>query len=290
MELNQIKQFRVIARTESISRAAELLFIAQPSLSQTLKRLESELGTQLFDRRGRKIILNNAGRMFLKYCDEIVTALDNASKEINEYLGNEKNDINIMVESTSLIILDVAEKMRKHYPWSLPHFYIGYCDDWDLKLSSDICPNCGSLSKVVIEEPIGIIIPKNHYLASREKIIKKDLEHCDFLSLSPSDKLAQIIFSFCSRADLRQNVTMHVESPSVMQELLKRNFGIAFAPMYTWHNYYNDELIFKTVEDMPMRHFVHLVMNEKKYITREMQCCYDAISKFYMEYAQQFIQ
>lgn len=116
MELNQIKQFRVIARTESISRAAELLFIAQPSLSQTLKRLESELGTQLFDRRGRKIILNNAGRIFLKYCDEIVTALDNASKEINEYLGNEKNDINIMVESTSLIILDVAEKMRKHYP------------------------------------------------------------------------------------------------------------------------------------------------------------------------------
>lgn len=44
MELQQIKYFRVIARTENISRAAEQLFIAQPSLSQMLKRLEEEVG------------------------------------------------------------------------------------------------------------------------------------------------------------------------------------------------------------------------------------------------------
>lgn len=289
MEINQIKQFRVIARTESISKAAEILYIAQPSLSQTLKRIETELGTPLFERRGRKIKLNGAGKIFLKYCDEIIAALDSAQKEIGEYIGREKSDINILVESTSLMLLEVAEKMRMHYPWSLPHFYQGYCDEWDLKICSDICPDCGCTSKVIMDEPIGIILPKNHDLAQKNIIRKKDLEGCDFLSLNQSDGLTKIISHFCLKSEFKPNITMCVDSPSVLHELLERNFGIAFAPQYTWHGYYNKSLIFKNVEDMPMRHFVHLVLNDKKYITKEIQCCYDAIGKYYIEYAQKFI-
>lgn len=178
--------------------------------------------------------------------------------------------------------------MRKQYPWSLPHFYQGFCDDWDLKICSDICPDCGSPSKVVIEEPIGILMPKEHPLASQKTINKKDLEACDFLSLSQSDGLTKIISHFCSKADFKPNITMYVDSPLAMQELLKRNFGVAFAPQYTWYSYYNTTLVFKPVENMPMRQFVHLVLNDKKYITKQIQCCYDAIAKFYTEYAQKF--
>lgn len=288
MEINQIKQFRVIARTESISKAAELLFIAQPSLSQTLKRIENELGTPLFERRGRRIVLNGAGKIFLKYCDKIVAALDSAEKEIAEYIGKEKSDINILVESTSLMLLEVAEKMRKQYPWSLPHFYQGFCDDWDLKICADICPDCGSPSKVVIEEPIGILMSKEHPLASQKAISRKDIESCDFLSLNQSDGLTKIIAHFCSKSGFKPNITMYVEAPSVMQELIKRNFGVAFAPQYTWHSYVENALVIKPVEDMPMRQFVHLVLNGQKHITKNIQCCYDAIAKFYTEYYQKF--
>lgn len=288
MEINQIKQFRVIARTESLSKAAEILFVAQPSLSQTLKRIETELGTPLFDRCGRKIVLNGAGKIFLKYCDEIVLALDNAEKEISEYTGSEKSQINIRVESTSLMLLEVAEKMRQNYPWSLPHFYQGFCDDWDLNICSDIGPDCGTPSKVVIEEPIGIMLPESHPLASKSVIYKKDLEGCDFLSFNQSDGLTRIIAHFCSRSEFKPNITMYVDSPTVMQELLKRNFGLAFAPQYTWHSYYENALVFKTVEDMPMRQFVHIVLNSKKRITKNVQRCYDAIAGYYIEYANTF--
>ena len=95
MELQQIKYFRVIARTENISRAAEQLFIAQPSLSQMLKRLEEEIGMPLFDRNGKKIVLNGAGKIFLKYADEVCQALENAESELREYGGAEIMDVNI---------------------------------------------------------------------------------------------------------------------------------------------------------------------------------------------------
>lgn len=286
MELNQIKQFRVIAQTESISKAAELLFIAQPSLSQTLKRLEDELGAPLFDRLGRKIVLNDAGKIFLKYCDDIVFALDSAQKEINEYQGSKRSEINILVESTSLLILDIALKLRSNFPCFLPHFYQGFCVDWDMKLFSDRSPDCGIPSKVIMEEPIGVLMPKNHRLASKSRITKKDLSDCYFLSLNPSDALTKIISYYCVKADFKPNITMYVESPQVIQDLLNKDFGIAFSPQYTWHNYYDKELVFKLVEDMPMKHYTHFVMNEKKYITKDIKCFYDAVVELYFEYTR----
>lgn len=288
MELNQIKQFRVIANTESISAAAELLYIAQPSLSQTLKRLEEELGTQLFDRRGKKIVLNSAGKIFLKYCDEIIISLDSAKKELAEYSGNRKVDINIAVDSTSLLIKDVADKMRKHYSWSVPHFYIGSNKDWDLKICSSMGPDYGSSSTPVIEEHIGVIFPKGHPLSALPEITKQDISEYELISLNHADNITKIIAAYCKNADLHPNITMYVETPSIMCDLIERGFGIAFAPQCTEYNHYKDKLEFRLIKDMPMRHYVHLVMNNKRLITQELQNCYNAIAEFYIDYASNY--
>ncbi len=288
MELNQIKQFRVIANTESISAAAELLYIAQPSLSQTLKRLEDELGTQLFDRRGKKIVLNGAGKIFLKYCDEIIVSLDSAKKELAEYNGNRKIDINIAVDSTTLLIKEVAEKMRTHYSWSVPHFYIGSNKDWDLKICSSMGPDCGSTSTTVIEEQIGVIMPKSHPLCALPEITMQDIATCELISLNHADNITKIIAAYCKNADLHPNITMYVETPSIMCDLIERGFGIAFAPQCTGYSHYKDSLEFRLIKDMPMRHYVHLVMNNKRLVTQELQSCYNAIASFYIEYAQNY--
>lgn len=288
MELNQIKQFRVIASTESISAAAELLYIAQPSLSQTLKRLEDELGTQLFDRRGKKIQLNGAGKIFLKYCDEIILTLDSAKKELNDYTGNRKIDINILADSTTLMIKEVAENMRRDYPWSIPHFYIGSNKDWDLKICSSMGPDCGSTSITMIEEHIGVIFPKGHPLGLLPEITKQDIAECELISLNQTDNITKIVAAYCKNADLQPNITMYVETPSIICDLIERGFGISFAPQCTGYSYYKDKLEFRLIKDMPMRHYVHLVMNSKRLNTQELQSCYNAIASFYIDYANNY--
>lgn len=288
MELNQIRQFRIIAQTGSISKAAEKLFIAQPSLSQTLKRLEEDLGYRLFDRFGKKIVLNDAGKIFLKYCDEIIMLLENASLELAEYNGDAKKEINIAVESTSLMIPEIVDKMRSRFPRSRLHFSLGAADDWDIKICAAMGPDCGRPSEAVIEEPIGVLFSKNHPLAAKKTLLKKNIESCGFLSLSPDINLTHITSSYCAMANFKPNITMYVDFPSVIQELIKRNFGIAFAPEYTWYKIYNGELEFRTISDMPMKHFVHIILNEKKYITNDTRTCYKAIAGLYREYAHKF--
>lgn len=290
MELNQINQFRTIAQTGSISKAAKQLFIAQPSLSQTLKRIEDELGVQLFDRCGKKIVLNDAGKIFLKFCDEVTAAMYNAKRELNEYKDSVKKEISIVVDSTSLVLLEIAEKMRRDYPWSLPHFYQNPTDDWDIKICSDINHDCGCPSEVVLEEPIGVILPPNHLLVSKKEIFKADIADCSFLSLNPNENPAKIISHYCTLSGFKQNVTMYVDYPSAMQDLIKRNFGIAFAPEYTWHNIYDGVLEFRTVADMPMKQFVHIIINDQKHITKDKQICCDAIAGFYRDFARKFCE
>ena len=85
MELLQLQYFRELARNGHLSKTAEALHIAQPSLSQTLKRLESEIGVPLFDRVGNRIVLNDSGRIFLKYTDEIFAVASSKRGSVGQF-------------------------------------------------------------------------------------------------------------------------------------------------------------------------------------------------------------
>lgn len=76
MTLNQLRYFRVLAKTEHYTKAADALAISQPSLSRAIALLEEELGVLLLTRRGRNVVLTDAGRTFLRYVEAGLDTLD----------------------------------------------------------------------------------------------------------------------------------------------------------------------------------------------------------------------
>lgn len=82
MELRQLKYFMELAETLNYSRAAERLFISQPTLSQQIAALERELGAQLFYRTRRKVELSPSGQVLLEYCLRVFSLLDEAQDKI----------------------------------------------------------------------------------------------------------------------------------------------------------------------------------------------------------------
>lgn len=83
MDIRVLRNFLAVAREGNITRAAESLHIAQPSLSKQLMDLEKELGKQLFIRGKRKITLTEDGVLLRKRADEIVTLMEKTMQEIS---------------------------------------------------------------------------------------------------------------------------------------------------------------------------------------------------------------
>ena len=94
MNLFHLRYFETLARTEHYSKAAEILSITQPSLSYAISTLESELGIQLFEKRGRNIVLTKYGKAFYSNVKEILASLDNAVRDI-KLVANGEGEINI---------------------------------------------------------------------------------------------------------------------------------------------------------------------------------------------------
>lgn len=90
MDIRQLKYFIAVARFNSFTRAADHLYVTQPTISKMIKNLETELGVQLFDRSRKQLILTDAGRTVLEQAQTIDKAFNHLKIELDDLLGLEK--------------------------------------------------------------------------------------------------------------------------------------------------------------------------------------------------------
>ena len=115
MNEQQLQYFIKIAEKQNLTLAARELIISPPALTATLRRLETELGCQLFDHHGRNIVLNTRGQILYEYAKTALTALDTARAEIA--LAQQRSDTRLTVGLASpLICHDLLKAFLELYP------------------------------------------------------------------------------------------------------------------------------------------------------------------------------
>ena len=185
MEIRELRYFLAVAREGNITRAAESLHIAQPSLSKQLMELEKKLGKQLLVRGKRKITLTEEGVLLRKRAEEIVELVEKTEHEISYDPEETMGDIYIG-GSSSESVLSAAAELRKNYPGIRFHFYSGDAMDVAERLDH------GSLDFAVMLEPVdnikydflslpdrsewGILMKKNDPLADKNCITEDDIK------------------------------------------------------------------------------------------------------------------
>ena len=116
MELQQLKYFLVLAGIENVTKAAESLNIAQPALSQSIKRLEKELGVPLFERTGRRLHLNEAGRFFEEKVKPLMQTLDALPRQVQDISGMVKRTVRVSALSASQLSTEIIIAYRELHP------------------------------------------------------------------------------------------------------------------------------------------------------------------------------
>src|SRR5437016_6671775 len=117
MDLAQLEVFLMVAREGRFSRAAEKLFRTQSAVSQTIRKLEEELGEPLFDRSSREGVLTDAGRTLQEYAEKLLNLRSDAQEAMVELRELQKGKLAIAAnEFTALYLLPVLAEFRRLHP------------------------------------------------------------------------------------------------------------------------------------------------------------------------------
>ena len=118
MEIRVLRYFLTVVREESITKAAEMLHITQPTLSRQLSQLEEETGVRLFHRGSRKITLTNEGMLLRRRAEEILDLVDKTSQELIEQEDLVEGVVSIGSGELGAmeILADLCGSFREKYP------------------------------------------------------------------------------------------------------------------------------------------------------------------------------
>ena len=192
MTLNQLKYFCELAKYEHYGKAAQILYISQPSLSKAIKNLEEELGVELFSPNGRRVTLTQAGKLFYYQIIPILEQLDNACRSMEQFKNQSKQYsigcISPAITSVFTPMIDLYKRNGNHVPkLSLT---VGSSEELindlikgkhDLVFCTRI-PNIGEVNYDLIARlPYAVVMRKDDPLVKQDHVTPQDLNGRDMV-------------------------------------------------------------------------------------------------------------
>jgi DNA-binding transcriptional LysR family regulator len=242
MNLRQLHYLLAIADEGSFTRAAEQLFVAQPSLSQQIKSLERELGGPLLERLPTGVRLTAAGKAFLPEARAAVTHAERARRNARSALGLEAGELEVAtVTSVAFGVLPPAfERWRERYPGTtitLREYTHRRALDDAVRLGvGDIAvgPRPRGWPGPVVElgwEEFVVVLPAVDPLAKNKRPVPlEELAERDWVLFGPHHGLSELILETCARAGFTPRRTVQTGQVAAAGHLAAAGLGVTIIP------------------------------------------------------------
>lgn len=280
MNLNQLYYFRELAEQRQYTKAAESLYISQPTLSVSIKQLEKELHCKLFKHSGRFVELTKYGRIFYNTVVSSLNTLDNGKKKLKQTISQDRGNIHIAGIPTAIgTLLPNIVTAYQQYADSSPHFIYhdnpsyqiceGIENGWyDLGISSFV-PEFKQFTYIPFytENIIAIVSEKNE-LAQLTEITPDELRGEPLITYSQKIQIGKDVTNalLSSASDLHITNRLHDELAIAGQVLTNNVIGIVADTVYL-----DGFDIHKIKLDIPQNtRIVYLVYDPERYLSPEI--------------------
>ena len=237
MELLQLRYFCVVAKHQNMTKAAAELMISQPALSKTIASLEKELGTPLFVRRNRSILLNRAGEILYQKIDQSINLIDDTVSEIRELSNEPFGNVRLLVLSASSYMPGFYIAFHQRYPFiklqlsnyiRYEHMFMYDCD-FCITADAGFTPLAGNCVVPILTERFVLAVQKQHPLAGRGSIHLKEAAPYPFVA---SNRREDLEF-YCLKAGFRPNIIAECDNGTTYEAFLRGGVGISVVPEIT---------------------------------------------------------
>lgn len=254
MELMQLRYFLEVAREQHVTRSAEKLHIAQPALTQALKRLEEDLGVPLFVRKGRNIELNEYGLHLYRSLAPMIEHLDRIPGELASMAKLHADTVRLNVLAASALLTKAIIDYRKsHTGLHFQVFQNSMSDISDILITTkEHHPSSPERreNETVIHEKIYLAAAAEKY-GDVDKISFSQVAEEGFISLLGSRQFRAVCDRICRRAGFRPKVIFESDNPTAVQNMIAASMGVGFWPEFTWGKPESEEIKLLTVQDFP---------------------------------------
>ncbi|WP_410512707.1 LysR family transcriptional regulator [Paenibacillus sp. BR2-3] len=241
MDIRQLEYFVQAARLNSFSKAAESLYITQPTISKMLRNLEVELGADLFYREGKSIRLTDAGEILLTKAQNIVESFHSLSSELDSLRNLKKGHIRIglppMVGAS--FFPAVIGQFHKKYP----EVTIRLHEDGAKKVENDVETGLLDIGVVVlpvnsarfhyfsfVQEKLQLLVPLSHRLAEAKSVPMSGLSGEEFVLFREDFTLHDRIITECVKAGFQPKVVYESSQWDLISRMVAAGLGIALLP------------------------------------------------------------
>ncbi len=260
MELLQLQYFCAVAENLHVTKTAEQLHIAQPALTQSIRRLEGELGVRLFRKKGRNIELTACGAYLYKKLPPILEKLEQLPGKLQEMAQIRKRTLRINVLAASTIVTDALITYQKAHD-DIRFQVVQNVEDTE----SDIniftraeyqLPEKSFDRYLKFTEHIFLAVPNTEEYRGRKRIRLLELRETEFISLAGSRTLRGICDRFCMQAGFSPKIIFESDSPDAVKNLIAAGIGVGFWPHYTWGRHEMEEILLLPIEESCKRDII----------------------------------
>ena len=284
MEITQIRYFLELARTQHMTRSAQTLHIAQPALSQSIRRLEESLGVPLFAPKGRGIILTEYGRYLQKKLQPILEELDRLPEELQTMarLGSETIHLSVLAAS-ALITEAIIEYKSGRRNLNFQLLQNEGRDLYDIEVTTRMFYQVGpelAEDQFVCTEKIFLAVPNSGRFAKMESITLREVEDEGFISLLGSRQFRYICDKFCRHAGVRPKVIFESDNPSTVRNMIAANLGVGFWPELSWGDVDHERVRLLEITDPVCRRDIVITRRHNKTDMSNVDDFFDFLREF----------
>jgi DNA-binding transcriptional LysR family regulator len=264
MELRHLRYFVAVAEELSFTRAAARLHIGQPPLSQQIQALEADIGARLFDRSKRRVMLTEAGRLFLADARRMLALSEQAKETARRAHVGEAGQLRVgFTFSTPFTSLfpKIVQRYRQQYPGVLLTFHemttlhqLAKIEARELDIgfvrpAAMALPDAVALT-LLSSEPLRLVLQADTPLARQERIVVADLAD-QFFVVFPKDAGTGIyhqIIELCRKAGFAPRIAMEAGEPSTIIGLVAAGCGISLLPA-TFEGIHMEGVVYRPLDD-----------------------------------------
>src|SRR5437764_5995254 len=246
MDLAQLEVFVTVAREGRFSRAAAKLFRTQSAVSQSIRKLEEEVGEQLFDRSSREGLLTDAGRVLQGYAERLLNLRNDAQEALLEVRELQKGKLAIAAnEFTALYLLPVLAEYRRVHPAiriTVQRSLGSLIPDDVLRHNSELGvltydPHEPQLHSVVVyQDELIFVVPPGHPLATEAQVSIRQLGAESFVAHIVSSPYREKVIQTFKRHKTPLHMDIELPTLQAIKRFVAMGNGVAFVPAISVEN------------------------------------------------------